>query len=80
MLVGQRCMACHGIVLVAAGVAPDLRTSPMVLDAAAFKQVVQQGVLTANGMPSFKELRALDIEAIRQYIRREAAFLRLKGS
>lgn len=52
----------------------------MVLDAAAFKQVVQQGVLTANGMPSFKELRALDIEAIRQYIRREAAFLRLKGS
>jgi quinohemoprotein ethanol dehydrogenase len=78
MLIGQRCMACHGISLVAAGLAPDLRTSPMVLDDTTFKQVVQEGVLMASGMPRFEELSDADIQAIRQYIRSEAAILRSK--
>jgi quinohemoprotein ethanol dehydrogenase len=78
MIVGQRCMGCHGISLVAAGMAPDLRSSPMVLDDTAFGQVVREGLLTANGMPGFGELGDDDIQAIRQYIRSEAAILRLK--
>lgn len=77
-LVGQNCMGCHGISLVAAGVAPDLRTSPVVMDEATFSQVVRDGMLSANGMPRYEELNDEDIKAIRQYIRSEAAKLRSK--
>jgi quinohemoprotein ethanol dehydrogenase len=75
-IIGQRCMSCHGIGLVAGGLAPDLRGSPTVMDEATFKQIVQGGILHANGMPQFEELSDVDLAAVRQYIRSRAADLR----
>ena len=73
MLFGTRsCMVCHGWNAVASGAAPDLRLSPMTVDAAAFKQVVQGGALKMNGMPQFAEMSDADIETIRFYLRARA--------
>lgn len=68
----QMCGGCHGIGTVAGGTAPDLRASPMTVDAAAFKLVVNEGLLTANGMPQFEELGDQELSDIRQYIRTKA--------
>ncbi len=79
MIVGQRCMSCHGIFLVGAGLAPDLRTSPAMRDEETFRQIVRSGMLSANGMPKFDELSDEELAAVRQYIRATAADLRSKG-
>lgn len=70
---GLHCIACHGLDLVADGAAPDLRSSPMVLEPAAFQAVVRDGALLPNGMPRFEELTDQDLADIRQYIRQEAS-------
>ncbi len=64
----QNCTICHeggrGI-----GGIPDLRTTPMMQNAALFKAVVIDGALTDNGMLPFnKVLTAADAEAIRAHI------------
>jgi 4-carboxymuconolactone decarboxylase len=69
---GPRCSACHGIGAIAAGAAPDLRTSSVPLSAEAFANVVQSGSLQSAGMPRFEELSEADLADLRQYIRSRA--------
>ncbi len=71
-LYGARCFSCHGIAVVSGGGAPDLRGSPVPLDANAFAAVVQGGELEARGMPRFAELSSQELEALREYIRYRA--------
>ncbi|MGF1508058.1 MAG: PQQ-dependent dehydrogenase, methanol/ethanol family [Myxococcota bacterium] len=67
-----RCVWCHGDAAMSAGVLPDLRK----LDKKQhelFTEVVLEGIYSAKGMPSFKELfTEKDVEAIRQYIIKRA--------
>ncbi|MDE2405152.1 MAG: PQQ-dependent dehydrogenase, methanol/ethanol family [Sphingomonadales bacterium] len=67
------CGACHGKGAIGAGgPAPDLRESPIPLDAAAFYTVVHDGALIEKGMPRFAFFGKPQIEAIRQYVRSKA--------
>jgi quinohemoprotein ethanol dehydrogenase len=71
-----RCVVCHGVDAVAAGVAPDLRSSNVILSADAMSAVVHDGILIPHGMPRFEELSRADRENIRQYLRTRANDLR----
>lgn len=73
---GRRCMVCHGGGAVAAGSAPDLRASPLVMDMAALNQIVRQGALAANGMPGYGEMTDEQFASLRQYLRGAAHALR----
>ncbi|WP_156678860.1 PQQ-dependent dehydrogenase, methanol/ethanol family [Sphingomonas profundi] len=75
---GRRCAVCHGVYAIAAGIAPDLRQSPVPTDAEAFNAVVRGGALVPNGMPRFEELTDAEMLHLRQYIRSEAAALRTR--
>jgi quinohemoprotein ethanol dehydrogenase len=66
------CMTCHGFNALAAGSGPNLRTSPVILDAAAFRAIVRDGALVPAGMPAFAELDEPTLEAIRHYLRMRA--------
>ena len=66
------CSACHGGGAIAAGMAPDLRASAMVLSEEAFASVVRDGILAERGMPEFADLRDRQLLAIRHYIRYSA--------
>ena len=70
---GGRCLQCHGIGVIAAGAAPDLRTSAFPLSAEAFHSIVKGGLLLPNGMPRFDVLTDDQVEDIRQYIRSRTA-------
>lgn len=63
------CSACHGGVAIAAGMAPDLRASGVILSADAFEQVVRGGTLKSRGMPPFADFSDADLNSIRHYIR-----------
>lgn len=68
------CWPCHGANVVSAGVLPDLRRSPLLHSAAAWKSVVLDGSLKGNGMASFaKWLNEADAQAVRAYVASEAA-------
>ena len=70
------CTFCHGVAAVTGGVLPDLRRSPRLQDAAAWRRVVVDGDLAPMGMPRFgKHLSAADAELIRAYVARQAAML-----
>jgi quinohemoprotein ethanol dehydrogenase len=70
------CAFCHGGYEAAAGgTAPDLRTSPMILSADAFRGVVKQGGLLKQGMPRFEEFTDAEVEDLRQFLRSRAADL-----
>lgn len=71
-LYARRCNACHGLAAVAGGFAPDLRASPVGLDAESFRAVVQGGALELAGMPRFGEFANEEVEALRMYLRRRA--------
>ncbi|MET0589418.1 MAG: PQQ-dependent dehydrogenase, methanol/ethanol family [Novosphingobium sp.] len=74
MLFGTKaCMVCHGWNAVASGAAPDLRTSPMITDPVAFREVVKNGGLQMNGMPAFRDISDSDLETIRYYLRNRAS-------
>ena len=66
---GRRCIQCHGMDVIAAGLAPDLRSSPIPQSASAFDAIVQQGALVARGMPRFADLSAEERAELRQYLR-----------
>jgi quinohemoprotein ethanol dehydrogenase len=66
------CMACHGMAAVSPGSAPDLRASPLHLNAAAFDGVVRKGALAARGMPVFAEFSDEQIDALMQYVEARA--------
>ncbi len=64
----QNCTICHeggrGM-----GGFPDLRSTPMMVNEALFKSIVIDGILTENGMLSFKKtLTTQDVEAVRAYL------------
>jgi quinohemoprotein ethanol dehydrogenase len=62
-------MVCHGNNALAAGSGPNLRTSPIILDAKAFRTVVKEGALLPAGMPVFPEIADKTLEDIRHYLR-----------
>jgi alcohol dehydrogenase (cytochrome c)/quinohemoprotein ethanol dehydrogenase len=67
------CFPCHGDAGVGGAVNPDLRRSAMLNDSNAMKAVVVDGILSHNGMVSFKAaLAADDAESIRQYLIKRA--------
>lgn len=72
------CSTCHGGAAVAAGMAPDLRASGVILSSDAFEQVVRGGVLANNGMPPFTEFSDMELDQLRHYIRQQAE-LALEG-
>jgi alcohol dehydrogenase (cytochrome c)/quinohemoprotein ethanol dehydrogenase len=68
LLYGRYCLRCHGSGAVSAGAYPDLRLSPVVMDDA-FYRVVLEGALSSEGMPSFAgKLQPKDVVAIRAYL------------
>jgi quinohemoprotein ethanol dehydrogenase len=66
------CLVCHGMNAIGGGSAPDLRYSPVIVDADAFRSVVKDGALKLNGMPPSKQLSDSDLELIRYYLRTRA--------
>jgi quinohemoprotein ethanol dehydrogenase len=75
----RHCAVCHGVDVIAAGQAPDLRASPVPPDADAFAAVVRGGALVPNGMPRFEEFDDAKLGAIRQYVRSRGAAWREKA-
>jgi quinohemoprotein ethanol dehydrogenase len=69
---GVRCTVCHGFNAIGAGMAPDLRGSPILASADAFADVVRNGSRQVNGMPVYEHLSDDQLLAIRHYVRREA--------
>lgn len=69
-----KCVICHGVSAVAGGYAPDLRASPIPLNAAAFKMIVQGGALQPRGMPPFEQFSDQDLLALQNYIRDRARY------
>ena len=55
-----------------AGMAPDLRASPIPLDKDGFAAVVRDGSLVARGMPAHPHLADAQLEALQHYIRQRA--------
>ena len=67
---------CHGVAAVTGGVLPDLRRSPRLQDAVAWRRAVVDGDLASLGMPRFSNyVSADDAELIRAYVARQAAML-----
>lgn len=66
------CLACHGLGVLASGMAPDLRASQVVLSDEGFAAVVRGGALVARGMPAHPHLEDAQLEALQHYIRQRA--------
>ena len=66
------CGGCHGTAAVPAGMAPDLRASPILLDQQAFYSIVRDGALVSRAMPAHPDISDADLESIRHYIRQQA--------
>ena len=66
------CMSCHGLSALAAGMAPDLRASPIALNKESFAAVVRDGLLVARGMPGTPGITDAQLEALQHYIRQRA--------
>ncbi|MDE8653298.1 PQQ-dependent dehydrogenase, methanol/ethanol family [Novosphingobium album (ex Liu et al. 2023)] len=69
------CGTCHGALAIGSTQGPDLRRSPLILDRAAFAQVVKAGALEARGMPRFGEFEDGKVEGLRQYLLQRSAEL-----
>ena len=67
-----RCGACHGGGVIAAGMAPDLRASGVVLSETGFADVVRGGSRAVKGMPAFADFTDAELLAMRHYIRMSA--------
>lgn len=65
-----RCFICHGAGVIAKGMAPDLRASPIALNADAFALVVREGIKMDMGMPAFKDISDEDLKALMNFIRK----------
>lgn len=72
MAFGMTCVMCHGADGVSAGVAPDLRASPVILSREGFDAIVRDGALIEQGMPRFDKMPDKMREDIRQYLRKLA--------
>ncbi|MEX2481159.1 MAG: PQQ-dependent dehydrogenase, methanol/ethanol family [Gammaproteobacteria bacterium] len=67
------CMMCHGAGAAAAGQAPDLRASAMMLSLETLQDIVIGGSRRAAGMPNFPEFGEDELVAIQHYVRKQAA-------
>ena len=68
------CSLCHGPLAVSSGVLPDLRWSGITASAEAWRSVVLDGALAANGMVAFDEyMSAEEAENIRAYVLAQAS-------
>lgn len=66
---GRFCSTCHGNDGLSRGLFPDLRYAGALNSAEAFRAIVVDGALTANGMVSFRQaLQPDEPEAIRAYL------------
>ncbi len=74
VIYAKNCIICHGTAVVAGGAAPDLRASPIPLQADAFNAIVRGGALQARGMPIFDEFSDAQLDALRNYIRQQADY------
>jgi len=68
----EHCTLCHGMGIVAGGIAPDLRASPVMLSTEALSRVVREGSLAPRGMPAFPEFTDAQLEAVQHYVRQKA--------
>ncbi|MDF1805873.1 PQQ-dependent dehydrogenase, methanol/ethanol family [Hyphomonas sp.] len=69
----RNCTVCHGPLAVSSGVLPDLRWSAISGNKMAWKGVVVDGNLAANGMVSFADHLTPDqVESIRAYVLAQA--------
>lgn len=69
----RNCTVCHGPLAVSSGVLPDLRWSAITGNKEAWKGVVLDGNLAANGMVSFADYLTPDeAEAVRAYVLAQA--------
>jgi quinohemoprotein ethanol dehydrogenase len=66
------CMGCHSTGVQSSGYAPDLRTSPIVLQEDSFAEMLRAGSLESRGMPRYSELTGSEMHALRSYIRQRA--------
>ena len=68
-----RCTLCHGMGVVAGGIARRSGAMPPVLlSPEAFAHVVRDGALSPRGMPRFAELSNAQLEALIHFVRRTA--------
>ena len=67
-----QCFNCHGAHVIAKGMAPDLRASPIALSEEAFSLIVRNGAKVNMGMPAYKELTDNDLKALMHFIRKIA--------
>ena len=67
------CGRCHGLNMRASNIVPDLRRSAALADKAAWKSIVLDGALRAQGMVSWSEyLTPASAESVRAYVADEA--------
>jgi quinohemoprotein ethanol dehydrogenase len=67
-LYGRYCSVCHGDAAVG-GLLPDLRRSGTIADPQAWRMIVHDGALVANGMVGWsKVMSAGEVESIRHYV------------
>jgi quinohemoprotein ethanol dehydrogenase len=66
---GITCLMCHGKDGYAAGVAPDLRASPLIASETGFEAIVAGGTRVAQGMPRFEDMPKQTRDDVRQYVR-----------
>jgi quinohemoprotein ethanol dehydrogenase len=69
---GSACIVCHGMNAIGGGAAPDLRYSPTIVDADAFKAIVKDGALRSAGMPEYPQLSEAQLDDMRHYLRLRA--------
>ena len=73
------CAFCHGPDAYSSGILPDLRRSAVLTDADAWKSVVHDGALKANGMVAFSRwYKPAQVEAVRAYVGEQAKKLQAR--
>lgn len=68
-----QCFSCHGANVVAKGMAPDLRASPIPLQFEAFKEVVKNGAKVNMGMPVYPDMSDDELLSLMHFIRKAAS-------
>lgn len=76
MVYNTRCVVCHGGGVAAAGTAPDLRSSEVILSQQSLDSILHDGALVSQGMPRFEELSGQERADVRQFLRSMAGELR----
>jgi quinohemoprotein ethanol dehydrogenase len=72
-LYAERCAFCHGAQVIAGGLTPDLRASPLVAPYEPFASIVRDGIRAMNGMPRYADLTDEQLIALQHYVREQAA-------